>query len=256
MSASEQSRRRVVHAAILLCVTLAQSACVEVARREGREPLDYEAIPTSPLPAPSDGGIWRQQSQGGSFLFYDRKARQVGDLVTVLVVEDTQAEGVAETETRGQSDMEGTLSSDIGFQAMVAQPIRGFLGLLGFNSPGRDVAEGTEMNVVDSSFTNDFRGEGKTGRSGMFSGVVTCRVLNILPNGVLHIRGRRWVTINHEAQYISLEGLVRKEDLGLDNQVLSNSIAEMRLSYDGMGVLDDKQRPGWMARTMDWIYPF
>ena len=64
------------------------------------------------------------------------------------------------------------------------------------------------------------------------------------------------MVVNHEAQYISLEGLVRREDLTIENSVLSNSVAEMRLSYDGMGVLDDKQRPGFMSRFLDWAYPF
>ena len=85
----------------------------------------------------------------------------------------------------------------------------------------------------------------------MFLGVV-----GVLPNGILHIRGRRSVVVNHEAQYISLEGLVRREDLTIENSVLSNAVAEMRLSYDGIGVLDDKQRPGWMGRLLDWIFPF
>ena len=137
----------------------------------------------------------------------------------------------------------------------VTKPIKGLLGLLGFGDSDGN-AQGEPVNIASSSIRNDFRGEGTTSRSGRFTGVVTCRVVGVLPNGVLHVRGRRSVVINHEAQYIALEGLVRREDLSIDNQVSSNSVAEMRLAYDGIGVLDDKQRPGWMSRVIDWVYPF
>jgi flagellar L-ring protein precursor FlgH len=128
--------------------------------------------------------------------------------------------------------------------------------IFGFDDPGTTREEGTAVNFIQSRMQNDYNGEGLTSRSGRFTGVITCRVVGVLPNGILHIRGRRSVVVNHEAQYISLEGLVRQEDLTIENQVLSNSVAEMRLAYDGLGVLDDKQRPGWMARVIDWIYPF
>jgi flagellar L-ring protein precursor FlgH len=72
----------------------------------------------------------------------------------------------------------------------------------------------------------------------------------------MHVRGRRYVVVNHEAQLISIEGLVRREDIGIDNKVASTALAEAQITYDGLGVLDDKQRPGLLARVLDWAYPF
>lgn len=218
--------------------------------------MDYSPIVTEQAVIPSEGSIWRGATGSGSFLFFDEKASRVGDLVTVVIVEQTRAEGDARTETESERTTDTSLSSDVGFQKLITSPVRGLMRIFGFDEPGTTVAEGTPVNFVRSSNSSEFTGEGLTSRSGRFTGVITCRVVSVQPNGILHIRGRRSVVVNHEAQYIALEGLVRREDLTIDNQVLSNSVAEMRLAYDGLGVLDDKQRPGWMTRVMDWIYPF
>jgi flagellar L-ring protein precursor FlgH len=232
------------------------TACVETSIREGRQPMDYEAAEQVPAAMPTPGSIWSGSSQSASFMFFDEKARRVGDLVTVLIVEQTQAEGDAKTKTNSERKINGSLSSDVGFQKLISSPIRGLMRIFGFDNPGVTVPEGTPINVVESGMKNEFTGDGNTSRRGKFTGIITCRVIGVLPNGILHIRGRRSVVVNHEAQYISLEGLVRQEDLTIENHVMSNSVAEMRLAYDGLGVLDDKQRPGWMTRVIDWIYPF
>lgn len=254
MSRSE-SIRRTTTLILLGGLVLVLAGCVEVSLREGREPMDYDPIVYEASVQPTDGSVWRGGTQSGSFLFFDEKASRVGDLLTVVIVEQTQAEGDASTETESERLFNSSISSDVGFDNLISKPIKGLLGLFGFGDTDGN-AQGEPLNVATSSTRNDFRGEGTTSRSGRFTGIVTCRVIGVLPNGVLHVRGRRSVVINHEAQYISLEGLVRREDLTIENQVLSNSVAEMRLAYDGIGVLDDKQRPGWLARVFDWAYPF
>lgn len=243
-------------AAVLLAIAFLSGGCVEISLREGREEMNYDSIVTEVPVIPTEGSVWRGGTGSGSFLFFDEKASRVGDLVTVVIVEQTRAEGDARTETESQRSNDTSLSSQVGFQKLITSPVRGLLRVFGFDDPGTTVEEGTPVNFVSSSSTSEFNGEGVTSRSGRFTGVITCRVVGLLPNGVLHIRGRRSVVVNHEAQYISLEGLVRREDLTIENQVLSNSVAEMRLAYDGLGVLDDKQRPGWMTRVLDWVYPF
>lgn len=256
MSRSEVRGSKGVGAVIALLALAAASGCVETSIREGRDAMDYEAAEVPPSKPPTPGSIWSGSTPSASFMFFDEKARDIGDLVTVVIVEQTRAFGDARTETKSERTVSGTISSQVGFQKLISSPIRGLMRIFGFDEPGTTVPEGTELNVVDAQMDNDFKGDGLTSRSGKFTGVVTCRVIGVLPNGILHIRGRRSVVVNHEAQYIALEGLVRQEDLNIDNQVLSNSVAEMRLAYDGLGVLDDKQRPGWMARVIDWVYPF
>lgn len=239
--------------ALLVASTL---GCVEVSIREAREPMDYDPYELANPVRPTDGSIYRGGTQSGSFLFFDEKAAGVGDLVTVVIIEQTEAQGDARTETDSERRANVGLSSQVGFQKLVASPIQAMLRVFGFDDQGTGVDQGDTLNVVQSQMQNEFIGEGLTSRRGSFTGVITCRVVGVLPNGILHIRGRRSVVVNHEAQYISLEGLVRREDLTIENSVLSNAVAEMRLSYDGIGVVDDKQRPGFMSRFLDWIYPF
>ncbi len=242
-------------AGLLLVFLSATAGCVETALRERDEPMDYEPVVLPEQERVSDGSIYQGMTSSGSYLFFDSKARRPGDLVTVLIVEQTQAKGDAATELESERTMAGTLSSDIGLTALVTKPAKMILGFFGLGGSEAAVADGGTANIVTSSMTNDFTGEGTTSRSGSFTGVITCRVVDVLPGGILHIRGRRWVVINHDAQYLTIEGLVRPDDLSINNTVASNFVAEMSLSYDGLGVIDDKQRPGWVARIFDWIYP-
>lgn len=243
-------------AGVLILLSLFSLGCVENAIRQRKEAMDYEPIPVPEVEGGVGGSIFQGQTSSGSYLFFDSKARRVGDLITVMIVEQTQAQGDASTELESERIMAGTMSSDIGIQALIMKPARKILRLLGFAGAGRtDIAEGSDVNVITSKMQNDFTGEGQTKRSGSFSGVITCRVIGVQPGGILHIKGRRWVVINHDAQFLSIEGLVRPEDLSIRNTVASNFIAEMNLSYDGLGVIDDKQRPGWLARVFDWVYP-
>jgi len=254
MCASRRGRRAAATLASLLPSLLA-AGCVEVSLREAR-PLDYAPVPQPERPPPTEGAIWRGGSSSGSFLFFDQKARSVGDLVTVLIVEETRARGAARTETQRDSQIENTLTSDAGLQALAGVPVSKALQILGMGSGGSGGTAGSEFTFLDSESRHDFQGEGETERSGSFSGVITCRVVDVLPGGVFHIRGQRQVVINHEEQNIGLEGLVRREDLGINNTVTSSSLAELRLTYDGLGVVDDTQRPGWLARVFHWVYPF
>ena len=76
------------------------------------------------------------------------------------------------------------------------------------------------------------------------------------PLMVSGVRGRRTIVVNHELQLLTVEGLVRRDDIGIDNTVASTALAEARLTLDGVGVIDDKQRPPLFARFLDWFYPF
>ena len=81
-------------------------------------------------------------------------------------------------------------------------------------------------------------------------------VTEVLPNGDLRIAGRREVTVNSEKQVMVLSGIVRRVDVDTRNTVLSSAIADAKIEYSGLGVVDDVQRPGWLNRILNWIYPF
>ena len=242
---------------LLILAALSSAGCIENAIFEENRPGDYSPIPqvaSEPPPAEA-GAVWRGDTASGSFLFFDRKARGIGDLITVLIVEDFSATGSAATSLGKGSSIEAGVSSDIGLTNLYQKAADFFFGLVGSES-GIDAAAGTEINALSATYQNDFNGDGTTSRKGTFQGIVTCRVLNVLPRGVFHVRGRRSIIVNHEEQVLTVEGLVRREDIGINNTVLSSNLGEARLAFDGRGVIDDKQRPSLVARMMDWLYPF
>ena len=215
------------------------------------------AMPAPPPPAaPTDGAIWRGDTASGSFLFFDRKARGVGDLVTVLVSESASAVGSAKTSLDKESTFGATLTSDIGFTDMLQDAAAAILSAISVDSTTTKADSGQSVGVVESEQSSGFEGEGETRRAGTFTSIVTCRVVDVLPGGLFRIYGRRELVVNHELQLITIEGLVRREDISIHNTVPSSVLADARLTYDGIGVIDDKQRPSLLARLMDWIYPF
>lgn len=250
-------RRSRAGLSLALLATLAVSgllACVENGLKQWVEPFDYEGVPIPEPPPPADGAIWRGDSFSGSFLFFDQKARGLGDLVTVVIVEDMRAEGNATTGLSRDGQVSAALSSDVGFSDLVLKAFKGIIGWF-ISDPGVDVPSGETVNALQSSTKSTFDGQGSTTRSGKFQGIITCRIVGVLPGKVFHVKGRRSLLVNHEQQFVTLEGLVRSEDISINNTVLSASLAEAKLTMDGVGVVDDKQRPGWLARVLDWIYP-
>jgi len=107
-----------------------------------------------------------------------------------------------------------------------------------------------------SNFKNDFKGEGQTDRSGRLTATVQAVVEDVLPNGVLFVRGRKVVTINSEDQHVELTGFVRPDDIRINNTVVSSLMADAQIRYVGKGVIGDKQRGGWGARLIDFVWPF
>ena len=243
----------------LVCSVAAVSslACVEQGLHDWTEPA-WEAPAADARPAPpvqhTDGAIWDGSTASGSFLFFDQKARGEGDLVTVVIDEAMQAEGSALTDTDRSSSIGASAASDLGIAELALLPFKKLAEL--FDVDTVDPAPGGTINALEATHDNTFEGEGSTQRSGRFTAVLTCRVVRVLPGKIFHIRGRRSLVVNHEEQFLTLEGYVRQEDIGINNNVFSSAVADARMTLDGVGVIDDKQRPGLIARVMDWVYPF
>ncbi len=253
MSPSDR-RLRVVRAVALGCLVGFSVSCAETALRETVLPTRYD-IPPPPEPLPAENGaIWPGGTSGGSFLYFDRKARGLGDLVTVVVNENLSANGEASTDVEKSSSLGVDLESDVGLGELA---VLGFETLLGIFGIDLDDADGTaNLNVVQTNASNGYQGDGSTSRSGSFTGTVTCRVVEVLPGGMFRVFGKRQIVVNHDLQLVTIEGFVRREDIGIDNQVPSSVLADLRLTYDGIGVIDDKQRPSLLARWFDLFYPF
>lgn len=254
MCSSERRSRWLVLA--ILIAGLFTQGCIETSLRESLLPRRYPVPPEGPKTYPTEGAIWSGGTSGGSFLYFDRKARGVGDLVTVLVAENPSASGSATTSLDHTNSYSATLNSDIGFNQLLAKGAKELFGLLGVNGAGGAGTAGTEISVIEANGGSQYDGNGTTTRQGQFQATVTCRVVDVLPGDIFHIFGQRQIVINHDLQWITVEGLVRREDISIDNTVLSASLADAKLTFDGMGVIDDKLRPSTVSRLMHWLYPF
>ena len=182
------------------------------------------------LNPPSEGSLWRP-SYAKSFFFEDAKASRVGDIVTVLIVEDAEGSKGAQTRVSRTSTVEAETRTLLG------------------------IAEVPRL-AADAEFANSFTGRGSTSRSGELTAKITALVTAVLPNGSLVIEGRREVLINEEKEYLSISGIIRPEDIRPDNTILSTYVADARIEYTGWGVINDKQHPGWLVRILDWVWPF
>lgn len=199
------------------------------------EPLEAAVIET---PAPkSPGTIWTGDRQG---LFADITARNIGDIVTVTISEEASASKEASTETDRGTTMSAAIPTFFGLEKVVAA-----------KSSKIDMS-----SLVDASFSNEFSGTGKTTRKEDLVATLTTQVVGLYPNGNMKIRGGKSVIVNNEEQIIYLTGIIRPQDVTSDNTVDSKHILNAQIAYTGKGALSDKQKPGWMMRILDNVWPF
>ncbi len=195
-----------------------------------------------PLPPPKTiGSLW-QEENGRAYLYEDMRAMRVGDILTVKIVEKHKGSKSADTAAQRESTMANSLAgSGVGY----------------FGIPGFRLSDEARRGLgVDASASNKFTGKGATSREGTLTGTISVIVMEVLPNGDLRVEGRREVSVNSEKQLMTISGIVRRVDVDTKNTVLSSAIADAKIEYAGLGVLDDVQRPGWLVRILDWVYPF
>ncbi len=169
---------------------------------------------------PESGSIF-QSSRNYNF-YGDTKALNIGDVLTVTLEESTRASKNAETSIT--KDNEITL------------PEPTVLGKANFGIA-------TSLNQE-----RDFSGQAEADQSNSLAGNITVTVTEVLPNGVLRIRGEKWLSLTNGDEYIRLTGLVRPQDIQPDNTVASTRIADARIAYGGTGDFDQANQMGWVAR--------
>jgi flagellar L-ring protein precursor FlgH len=230
-------KRRCLVSVLLLAVAV--SGCT-MTRASARPPAPMTVVQPTPIEnlAPRKGSIW--QTSDRNTLFLDNKARNVGDIVTVQIVETSNAKKEAKTDmTRSGSNafgLSGALSPSSIFGAK----------LPGAGPAGGPFAAGTTSN-------NTFAGDGKTERNSVLKAVVSCAVTEILANGNLRVEGRQDITVNNENQFILLSGVIRPEDITPQNTVISSQMADARIEYSGEGDINDQQRGSWVSRLFSTV---
>lgn len=158
-------------------------------------------------------------------IFSDHSALAVGDALTILIVESTQA--AKSTLTKTHSGTDNNLSSGGRLD---------FLGSWGLSADNQSV------------------GEGSTARRGDFQARITAKITEIDENGLMVVEGRRSVIVNGEDEIIILRGSVRPQDVLQNNTVLSTYLADASIEYSGKGVLASAERPGIISRIFNWVF--
>ncbi len=182
---------------------------------------------------PADGAIYHDAQS--MELFADPRAHRVGDILTVALVESTQASKKATTST-SKTD-----------KADIASP----------TILGQGVSIGGKAAGIGLSGERSFDGAGSSTQSNQLTGQITVTVAQRLSNGNLVVRGEKWLAINQGQELVRISGIVRPQDIGQDNVVPSTRVADAHISYTGRGTLADANTRGWLSRFFNskWM-PF
>ncbi|MFO7727201.1 MAG: flagellar basal body L-ring protein FlgH [Desulfonatronovibrio sp.] len=193
--------------------------------------------------------------QGRSeFLFSDNRARQVGDLVMVHIVESSSASNGATTTTEKDSNLNLGVNSFFGQGSINALPLDAATGgLLPGLGPEGSVGS---TPLVQAGSVSDFEGSGTTTRNTSVTASISARVVRIMEGGVMQIEGARNIKVNGENQIIVVRGLARSRDVASDNSIRSTHLADAHIEVYGKGIVADKQKPGWLTQLLDRVWPF
>lgn len=189
------------------------------------EPRYEPVLAPSPAPQAATLGALYQNGKFDS-LYVDRRALGVGDVVTILLEERTTSQKSAGT----------TVTKDTSNQ-IVNPKILGSL----IRGTGTD-----DLNLIDSN--TDFSGGAESDQSNSLSGTLTAVIAEVYPNGLMRVRGEKWLNLNRGEEYLRVSGLLRPEDVSDDNSVSSTRLADARIAYSGTGTLADSNAPSWLAR--------
>ncbi|NPA49962.1 MAG: flagellar basal body L-ring protein FlgH [Thermodesulfobacteria bacterium] len=195
-------------------------------------------VPPAPLEIPPEGSLYTGTR---AFFFEDHRARRVGDIITVKIVETYQSSSKVSNKTSRKTGLTAGIKALLGFEKAIE------------DSNPRFRAD----QMFGGDFSSSAEGQGQLSRNTNIAATITARVVEVLPNGNLVIQGVRVVRQNENLEYITLSGIIRPEDIEPDNTVLSTHIADAHIEYSGAGPASLATRgPGWLARTLQLIWLF
>jgi flagellar L-ring protein precursor FlgH len=209
----------------LIVITAAfLGGCASMQEDNGQE-FDATWPEVTDLPKPINGAIYAQGTEVS--LWQNVTARNVGDTLTIRLIESTNAEKSASTTATKSSTAE----------------------LAGPTIFGRPVTV-NGVPVLEASMDNEsqFAGNGASKQSNTLDGQLSVTVAKRFPNGNLLVRGQKWIMINSGKEYVRLQGIVRPSDIAPDNSVVSWKVADAYIAYGGNGTVANASKPGWLFR--------
>ncbi len=191
-----------------------------------------------PIETPDMGSIYFPKQ--GISLYEDIKARKVGDIITVVLTEKTNASKVSNSKFEKQS------------QETLPEPtIFGTAAKWDFPKQLPIPLQTTDNLGLSTTINGDtkFTGTADAKQENQLIGTITVVVTKVYSNGNLHVRGEKWITINDGDEFVRVSGIIRNEDISPDNQIDSNRIADARITYSGRGSFANSSKPGWLMKV-------
>jgi flagellar L-ring protein precursor FlgH len=250
--------RRVMRGALALCAAALAAGCGDRLDHLGRPPTMTapgaqvpDIAPITPErarlaqgyrpPMPEQTAIASTWRSGPTSLFGDRRARTVGDIMTVVIEINDQAQ------IQNQTNRSRSGNENIGITALLGLP----------SVAATVLPESATLDpAVDLGSTSSSTGQGATTRSEKIELRVAATVTEILPNGHLVIQGSQEVRVNFELRDLQVAGVVRPEDISRRNEITYDKIADARIAYGGRGQLFDMQQPRYGQQVLDIVMPF
>ncbi|MCI4591553.1 flagellar basal body L-ring protein FlgH [Sphingobium sp. BYY-5] len=191
----------------------------------------YAPVVAQPAAPPANGSIF-QTSIGYTPLTSGARATAVGDVVTIVLVERTQASKSTSADTNRN-------------------------GSLGLNPPTTGVlSKAFSASDVAMGGQNSFTGKGAASQSNALTGEITVTVAQVYPNGTMLVKGEKALTLNRGDEFIQISGLVRQADIAPDNRIASTRVADAKIIYKGKGEIANASRQGWLQRFFSALSPF
>ena len=228
-SARARSGIRRFHVVVVLSTLI--SACGVLPSKD-KHPEAAAAPRVLPPPTPrTDGAIYQAGQEMA--LFADLKARRVGDVLTIILNESTNASKSAITKTTKSSATADTGPSLFGKSIMT---------------------KGVPILDTTLSGSNSFDGEGSSSQGNSLVGSLTVTVTDVQANGNLVVQGDKSLKLNQGEEFIRISGVIRPADIATNNTVTSDKLADARISYSGKGVIDSANRMGWLTRFFNSVF--
>ncbi len=215
---------------LLALALLALAGCNTVPPTNVHQPMTARPAP-APAATPSDGAIYHANAPLA--LFETKRARSVGDIITIQINERTNAT------KKGNSSASRKSSNDVSVPTIIGLPGKSFQGM-----------------TLSTSGDHSFDGKGESNSSDTFSGTITVTVIEVLPNGNMLVSGEKQLGINQGTEFIRFSGVVDPSTIALGNVVSSTQVADARIEYRGNGYVNEAQIMGWLARFFLNFLPF
>jgi len=217
-------------------------SCVRHVRPYKAKQRQYELPPTNNdhySTKAHDGGLYdKNRSILGNDLMVDSRARNLHDIVTILIEENATSSADASTQLDKESEVKAGVSAFLGYLKAIQQA-----------NPNTDPTK-----LIDATSVNKFSGAGKTARSGKMRAIVPAMIKNVLPNGLLFVEGHRVILLNDEEHHFYISGVIRPNDIDTANQISSTLLADAQVEFTGRGNFDLQQ--GWFSKYFAWVWPF